>query len=94
MTACYTFYSYKDDRGSKVADDSLAVKREQLAETSIELESKLRDLSEDDIRDISCINSIMTQCFESKGEVKAIIKNEKKEALLDKIVQFVNTAYL
>lgn len=89
-----TFYSYKNDSGRKVAYDSLAVKREQLAETCIELESKLRDLSEIDIRDIDCINSVMTQCFECKDEIKEILKDEKKDTLLDKIVQFVNTAYL
>ena len=89
-----TFYSYKNDDESKVAYDSLAVKKELLAEVSVEFESRLKDLSETNIRDVDCINAVMAQCFENKDEINAIIKGEKKEVLLEKIVQFVNMAYL
>ena len=66
----------------------------QIADASIEIEKKIKELSEKEFQDEKVIIDILRKCFEDKEDIASMVEGENLEMLVEKVMELVREVYL
>ena len=66
----------------------------QIADASIEIEKKIKELSEKELQDEKVIIDILRKCFEDKEDIASMVEGENLEMLVEKVMELVREVYL
>ena len=93
----YGFNPYeKENYGTMVAEDidSSYGRCNQIADASIEIEKKIKELSEKELQDEKVIIDILRKCFEDKEDIASMAEGDNLELLVEKVMELVREVYL
>lgn len=66
----------------------------QIADASIEIEKKIKELSEKELQDEKVIIDILRKCFEDKEDIVSMAEGDNLEMLVEKVMELVREVYL
>lgn len=66
----------------------------QIADASIEIEKKIKELSEKELQDEKVIIDILRKCFEGKEDIASMAEGDNLEMLVEKVMELVRNLYL
>lgn len=66
----------------------------QIADASIEIEKKIKELSEKELQDEKVIIDILRKCFEDKEDIASMVEGDNLELLAEKVMELVIEVYL
>ena len=95
--AFYGFNPYeKENYGTMVAEDigNSYGRCNQIADASIEIEKKIKELSEKELQDEKVIIDILRKCFEDKEDIASMVEGDNLELLAEKVMELVIEVYL
>ncbi len=95
--AFYGFNPYeKENYGTMVAEDigNSYGRCNQIADASIEIEKKIKELSEKELQDEKVIIDILRKCFEDKEDIASMVEGDNLEMLVEKVMELVRNLYL
>ena len=95
--AFYGFNPYeKENYGTMVAEDigNSYGRCNQIADASIEIEKKIKELSEKELQDEKVIIDILRKCFEGKEDIASMAEGDNLEMLVEKVMELVRNLYL
>ena len=95
--AFYGFDPYeKETYGSMVAEDvgNSFSRCNQIADAAIEIEKKIKDLSERELQDETVLKAVLKKCFENKGDIDSMAAGKYLDMLLEKVMELVQDLYL
>lgn len=94
--AYYGFSPYENDYGNMVAEDhkNSYEKCEQIAMVSVEIEKKIKILSEQELRDKLVVKTVLKKCFEGKNEISAMAGGHSLDRMTDKMIELIREVYL
>lgn len=95
--AFYGFDPYeKETYGSMVAEDvgNSFSRCNQIADAAIEIEKKIKDLSEQELQDETVLKAVLKKCFENKGDIDSMAAGKYLDMLLEKVMELVQDLYL
>ena len=95
--AFYGFNPYeKENYGNMVAEDigNSYERCNQIADASIEIEKKIKELSEKELQDEKVIIDILRKCFEDKEDIVSMAEGDNLELLAEKVMELVIEVYL
>ena len=95
--AFYGFNPYeKENYGNMVAEDigNSYGRCNQIADASIEIEKKIKELSEKELQNEKVIIDILRKCFEDKEDIASMAEGDNLEMLVEKVMELVRNLYL
>lgn len=95
--AFYGFNPYeKENYGNMVAEDigNSYGRCNQIADVSIEIEKKIKELSEKELQDEKVIIDILRKCFKDKEDIASMAEGDNLEMLVEKVMELVRNLYL
>lgn len=95
--AFYGFNPYeKENYGNMVAEDigNSYGRCNQIADASIEIEKKIKELSEKELQNEKVIIDILRKCFEDKEDIASMAEGDNLELLVEKVMELVREVYL
>lgn len=95
--AFYGFNLYeKESYGTMVAEDigNSYGRCNQIADAPIEIEKKIKELSENELQDEKIISVILRKCFEDKEDIASMVEGDNLELLVEKVMELVIEVYL
>ena len=66
----------------------------QIADASIEIEKKIKELSEKELQNEKVIIDILRKCFEDKEDIASMAEGDNLEMLVEKVMELVRNLYL
>ena len=90
--AFYGFNLYeKESYGTMVAEDidNSYGRCNQIADASIEIEKKIKELSEKELQDEKIISVILRKCFEDKEDIASMVEGDNLEQLVEQVMELV-----
>lgn len=66
----------------------------QIADASIEIEKKIKELSEKKLQDEKVIIDILRKCFKDKEDIASMVEGDNLELLVEKVMELVRNLYL
>ena len=86
----------QENYGNMVAEDigNSYGRCNQIADASIEIEKKIKELSEKELQDEKIIEVILRECFECKEDIEAMAEGDNLEMLVEKVMELVRNLYL
>lgn len=66
----------------------------QIADASIEIEKKIKELSEKELQNEKVIIDILRKCFEDKEDIASMVEGGNLEMLVEKVMELVRNLYL
>ena len=66
----------------------------QIADSSIEIEKKIKELSEKKLQDEKVIIDILRKCFKDKEDIASMVEGDNLELLVEKVMELVRNLYL
>ena len=66
----------------------------QIADASIEIEKKIKELSEKELQNEKVIIDILRKCFEDKEDIASMVEGDNLELLVEKVMELVREVYL
>lgn len=95
--AFYGFNPYeKENYDNMVAEDmenSYGI-CSQIADAAIDIEKKIKELSEQELQDEKVFKDILKKCFEDKEDIGSMAEGKSLEMLLEKVMELVRHVYL
>lgn len=94
--AVYGFDPYEKVNGNMVAEDvgNSHSKCDQIANAALKIESKIKELSEQELRDDVAIRVILKNCFEGLDDINSIAEGNSLDKLTDGIMELIMEVYL
>lgn len=95
--AFYGFNPYeKENFSGMVADDTgnSYSRCNQIADAAIEIEKKIKELSEQELQDEKVLKDVLKKCFENKADIGSMAEGKCLEMLTEKIMELVRDVYL
>ena len=95
--AFYGFNPYeKESNGNMVAEDmgNSYGRCNQIADASIEIEKKIKELSEKELQDEKVIIDMLRKCFKDKEDIASMVEGDNLEMLVEKIMELARNLYL
>ncbi|MCM1499980.1 MAG: LlaJI family restriction endonuclease [Clostridium sp.] len=93
----YGFDPYeKETYGSMVAEDvgNSFDRCNQIADAAIEVEKKIKDLSEQELQDETVLKAVLKKCFENKSDIDSMVAGKYLDMLMEKVMELVQDLYL
>ena len=66
----------------------------QIADASIEIEKKIKELSEKELQNEKVIIDILSKCFKDKEDIASMVEGDNLELLVEKVMELVRNLYL
>ena len=95
--AFYGFNPYeKENYGNMVAEDigNSYGRCNQIADASIEIEKKIKELSEKELQDEKVIIDILRKCFKDKEDIASMAEGDNLEMLVEKVMELIREVYM
>ncbi len=95
--AFYGFDPYeKETYGDMVAEDvgNSFDRCNQIADAAIEIEKKIKDLSEQELQDETVLKAVLKKCFENKGDIDSMVEENCLDMLMERVMELVQDLYL
>ena len=95
--ALYGFNPYKEESCSGVVAENIGDsygRCSHIADVAIEIEKKIKDLSEEKLRDENAFKGILKQCFEDKADIVSMAEGQCLNMLTEKVMELVREVYL
>ena len=94
--AFYGFDPYEKVNGNMVAEDvgNSYSKCDQIADAALKIESKIKELSEQELRDEAVVRVILKNCFEGLDDINSMAEGNSLDKLTDEIMELIGEVYL
>ena len=66
----------------------------QIADASIEIEKKIKELSEKELQDEKVIIDILRKCFKDKEDIASMAEGDNLEMLVEKVMELIREVYM
>lgn len=92
----YGFDPYEKVNGNMVAEDvsNSYSKCDQIADVALKIESMIKELSEQELRDEDVVRVILKNCFEGLDDINSMVEGYSLDMLTEKIMELIGEAYL
>lgn len=93
----YGFDPYEKETYGEVAAEDMGdsyIRCGQIADSAIEIENKIKDLSEKELQDENILKDVLKKCFENKAGIEAMTDKKCLELLTEKVMDLVRNLYL
>lgn len=95
-TAFYGFDPYEKVNGNMVAEDvgNSYSKCDQIADVALKIESMIKELSEQELRDEAVVRVVLKNCFEGLDDINSMAEGNSLDKLTDGIMELIMEVYL
>jgi hypothetical protein len=92
----YGFDPYEKVNGIMVAEDvgDSYSKCDQIADVSLKIESMIKELSEQELKDEAVVRVILKNCFEGLNDINSMAEGNSLDKLTDGIMELIMEVYL
>ncbi|SCP99766.1 LlaJI family restriction endonuclease [Anaerobium acetethylicum] len=92
----YGFDPYEKVNGNMVAEDvgNSYSKCDQIADVALKIESMIKELSEQELRDEAVFRVVLKNCFEGLDDINSMAEGKSLDKLTDKIMELIGEVYL
>jgi len=94
--AFYGFDPYEKENGIMVAEDAgnSYSRCRQIADVALKIESMIKELSEQELRDETVVSVVLKKCFEGMVDINSMAEGNNLDKLTDKIMELIREVFL
>lgn len=92
----FGFNPYEKNSDNMIAEDweNSELRCEQIAETALNLEKVIKELSDQELKDADIVKNELRKCFEGMNEIIAMVQGQYLNSLAEKIMELIKNVYL
>jgi hypothetical protein len=94
--AFYGFDSYEKVNGIMLAEDTgnSFSRCDQLADVALKIESMIKELSEQELKDETVISVVLKKCFEGMADINSMVEGNSFNKLIVGVMELIQSVYL